>query len=544
MIIHKGNIDKWMFDYFEGNLTTHEKIEFQEFLTKNPQYQQEFDVWADSYNLPAEEPYFTPSYEHLKQDKKGVPFYWYGAASVVLLFSLLMLFQYAGTSFYSPRTLSSNHAIFESEDDFIFGTRSTTTLNKNTSSGFNTVNVFNTKTTGVKAQHFLGNLSSEILSLIEIQDVEKISTIEAVRLVSELETEAGKEQRITRFKSQRFNIAKQKLSPGEQTEQDLAKQNKLQEGSRLKNFFDVLSEKEVAVTNYGDPIFIQSDADMLQINPALAGSQNNNRISYNGRLQWHGNEQQQLINRISLDAKLNEKSAYSLQVSATDIANGVIKNTEVAVGYSRFIKLGRNAKFALGAKGNLSQISLNKEKLVGLEVLELNRGLLRNTPNNDFNNTTLIYGGGMGAWLNTKYFHIGTSISSVSSTGLYAGNDISKQFLNQTYIYSVQAGTDFKKSSESKLIISPSVVANFVGDYNELWMASVVRYGVLVGGAGLSTKSSGRLTAGFDSGRYRMMYAVDQTQSLANSKFMISHELNMKLILGKINKNESILQFD
>jgi type IX secretion system PorP/SprF family membrane protein len=543
VIIHKGNIEKWMFDYFEGNLTTHEKIEFQQFLTKNPQYQEDFDMWADSYNLPSEEPYFTPSYEHLKQDKKGIPFYWYGAASVVLLFSLLMLIQYADTSFYSPRELSLIEDFDELEDDVVFETNiADNASGLGTSIGSNLNSGLAATLTASPPTNSSSGLSPAIIA--DGHEVEKITTIEVVPLVSELETEAGKEIRMASIRSERFSTVKQKMSSGELVEQEPLKLNKTQEGSKLKNFFDILSEKEVAITNYGDPIFIQSDADMLQVNPALAGSQNNNRISYNGRMQWYGNDQQQFINRISLDGRLGEKSAYSIQASSVDVASGGLKNSEMAIGYSKFIKLGRHAKLALGVKGNLAQISLNKEKLVGLEVLELNRGLLRNTPNNEFNNTTLVYGGGTGAWLNTKYFHFGASVSSLSSTGLYAGNDISKQLLNQTYVYSVQVGTDFKKSSESKLIVSPSVVANFINGYNELWMASVVRYGTLVGGAGLSTKSSGRLTAGFDSGRFRMMYAVDQTQSLANSKFMVSHELNMRLILGKINKNESILQFD
>ena len=49
MIIRDNNIEKWLFDYFEGNLTPHEAIELNNFISKNPAYQNEFDAWQKSY---------------------------------------------------------------------------------------------------------------------------------------------------------------------------------------------------------------------------------------------------------------------------------------------------------------------------------------------------------------------------------------------------------------------------------------------------------------------------------------------------------------
>ncbi len=48
-IINTNNIDKWLFDYFEGNLSLHEKLEFENFIKENPSFQSDFNSWNESF---------------------------------------------------------------------------------------------------------------------------------------------------------------------------------------------------------------------------------------------------------------------------------------------------------------------------------------------------------------------------------------------------------------------------------------------------------------------------------------------------------------
>lgn len=48
-LINPNNIDKWLFDYFEGNLSLHEKIEVETFLKNNPEFQADFEAWESSF---------------------------------------------------------------------------------------------------------------------------------------------------------------------------------------------------------------------------------------------------------------------------------------------------------------------------------------------------------------------------------------------------------------------------------------------------------------------------------------------------------------
>ena len=46
MIVNHSNIQRWMFDYFEGNLSLHEQIELREFVKQNPEYGDDFEEWG------------------------------------------------------------------------------------------------------------------------------------------------------------------------------------------------------------------------------------------------------------------------------------------------------------------------------------------------------------------------------------------------------------------------------------------------------------------------------------------------------------------
>jgi len=82
MIIRDNNIEKWLFDYFEGNLTPHEEIELHNFISQNPSYQSEFEAWEKSY----------PSKEQ-KSKKNRVPVY-AGASSLLVETSIWARFNW------------------------------------------------------------------------------------------------------------------------------------------------------------------------------------------------------------------------------------------------------------------------------------------------------------------------------------------------------------------------------------------------------------------------------------------------------------------
>lgn len=49
MTVNHNNIDQWLFDYFEGNLSPAQIKQLQGFIKANPEYKEDFDAWKNSF---------------------------------------------------------------------------------------------------------------------------------------------------------------------------------------------------------------------------------------------------------------------------------------------------------------------------------------------------------------------------------------------------------------------------------------------------------------------------------------------------------------
>ena len=71
--INNTNVDKWLFDYFEGELSAIEKLNVDTFIQNNPVHQSDFDAWQNariSNNTPTQ---LSPSFKKsLRKASKGI----------------------------------------------------------------------------------------------------------------------------------------------------------------------------------------------------------------------------------------------------------------------------------------------------------------------------------------------------------------------------------------------------------------------------------------------------------------------------------------
>lgn len=149
-LINPNNIDKWLFDYFEGNLSLHEKIEVESFLKNNPEFQADFDAWQESF-LP--ETSFT--YQHTNSLIKKAAF----PKGLVALFFVIALIG-GGTLVYlnlpeSNGQLSKNDALNNTEN-----------LTSNNSDSKLVKNQFNKKTIEVNTNENIINTNTSIENIM------------------------------------------------------------------------------------------------------------------------------------------------------------------------------------------------------------------------------------------------------------------------------------------------------------------------------------------------------------------------------------------
>lgn len=82
MSINKENIEEYIFDYLEGNLTNEQVLEFREYINSNSEAKKELEYWKDSYvvdNLRVD----SSEFSLLKKSNKL--YYWISAAGIAFL---------------------------------------------------------------------------------------------------------------------------------------------------------------------------------------------------------------------------------------------------------------------------------------------------------------------------------------------------------------------------------------------------------------------------------------------------------------------------
>lgn len=104
MKIHKENIEEFMFDYFEGNLSDADKQQVLDFVHEYPEYEKDFVLWAKSYGHIGEP---APNYKLtdglIQQGNKVSMHKYYWSAPVLILAALsFWWFGYSPESSQAP----------------------------------------------------------------------------------------------------------------------------------------------------------------------------------------------------------------------------------------------------------------------------------------------------------------------------------------------------------------------------------------------------------------------------------------------------------
>ena len=90
-IPNRENIDRWLFDWTEGNLSPSQEMQLEEFLIQNPDLSIDADAW-DAATVSSI-PYAYENQASLKKRKKRVFAYWQ-------FYALILLIATGGTSLY------------------------------------------------------------------------------------------------------------------------------------------------------------------------------------------------------------------------------------------------------------------------------------------------------------------------------------------------------------------------------------------------------------------------------------------------------------
>jgi len=440
------NIDLWLFDYTEGNLSTYQKELLEQYILNHPELEVDLDMWNMSKATMSSD--FVENIELKK--KKTSRFSYYAISFTGALIILLISKSYD----LNINTDNSNKSKQTSHLQFIKNKKISSKEFSSTSKvTTNTPRIFSKSS----ASAVLNNNNTAALS-------------QTINLNSKNNDFNGKN--VLEFKSKTIDLALQRL-PLQLTE-PLLKNDVLQEinitehtknqkrnyslsGLRLKtktffNKIDRVFSKSIAFSNYRDHFYIIPGVASNNVNLSTTGSVSQSRFISTSRARWLRSSNEKLSQEFSYDTYLRSiRSGIGAQLNYDTYANGSIQDWNAAIVFSPKIALSRNISIEPAAKLKIGNKLLNSNQINNNSISFYDQ----NSPQFfSFDSTQEI---GRKLWyrdidagftLNTKVFYLGFQAENILNhiENIYQNEQNNENRISTTY--SAIGGTQYMSRNE------------------------------------------------------------------------------------------------
>ncbi|MEJ6582741.1 MAG: type IX secretion system membrane protein PorP/SprF [Crocinitomicaceae bacterium] len=305
---------------------------------------------------------------------------------------------------------------------------------------------------------------------------------------------------------------------------------KLRAGSIGRKVKNML-DNTVALQNFRDPHYNIPGMSVSDINFSSTGTQLATRIQTMSRLQWYGSENQQLMNQLNLDGYVYAmRGGFGLQMNHAMYKNGGVSIADIAVTYAPKISLSNTVSFEPSFRFKTGNKNLNHSKMNGANQLEIERGVVE-----DYyaDGTTPI---GRNLWY--KDFGVG---AMVNTKWFFAGLQIDNLARHKDNMYSnisdqksyhqiIASAGTDWVSRNKNFSLSPYVVYQNEGKLSEMWVGANARLKWFVIGASYSSTRNPSATIGVKLKHVAVYYHADYSESKMTGDRNLSHQLTLKFV--------------
>lgn len=564
-----SNIDRWLFELYEGNLSPEQVQQLEVFLLQHPELEVDRDMWELAKVEKTE-----VVYPH--QDKfirrKPVGLYMMAGFTSIAIFILIGVNLFMNLESNSVSNgLVAKHQLAgkksndsKSKDDVI---QSKERIGFTENSEFEPLNDFVLSDDnkfiplGLSNAAFRGTeirISNNIDAETANQEKSKFKDLN--------KTELDKIEFNQTVERKAFSDEKRTLKTKSLSQLDvLATRNWIESGSivgaakssesvhsagmstRLSKATRALTrmmDNPVALKNLKDPNFHLPGMLPADVNFGNTGTLPATRIQTLTRLQWPNQKNQQLINQLALDSYVYAiRGGVGLQVNHAFYGNGEIMNSAVSMTYSPKISVNRNILIEPALRFKMGNKSLDPQKIDGFGFAEMDRENVQSFYPNGTSpvGQQLWYRDlGVGLMINTKWFFVGVQGDNLFRhyDNIYSGEGSASRRVGQHFIATI--GTDYE--SKRELIgLSPYFVYQQREALKELWMGVNTRVSWFTTGIAVSDRLDAVASAGLKFSRFALSYQLDYTKSALWNKQLLSHQLSFKFISFNQNKKQKFL---
>ena len=448
------NIDLWLFDYTEGNLSAYQKELLEQYILNHPELEIDLDMWNMSKVSIS-----TDFVDTLELKKKRTSRFSYYATSFIGVLIILLISKSNDLNIYNN---GLNKKIQVSNLQHVKNNKISTEIFSNSASP-KLETPIKTSTSG--ASDILNNNKTKILSSTINKDPKNndFNATSVLQLKSKTMDLALQRMPLQLTELLLQDNVSEALNTTSHTKNQ--KKNLSLNGLRLKtktlfNKIDRALSKSIAFSNYRDHFYIIPGVASNNVNLSTTGSVSQSRFISSSRARWLNSSNEKLSQEFSFDTYLRSiRSGFGAQLNYDTYANGSIQDWNAAIVFSPKIALSRNISIEPAAKLKIGNKLLNSNQINNnsLSLYDQN-----NPQTFSFDSTQKI---GRKLWyrdidvgftLNTKVFYLGFQAENILNhiENLYQNEQNNDNRISTTY--SALAGTQYM-SRDKKVSFHPYV---------------------------------------------------------------------------------------
>jgi type IX secretion system PorP/SprF family membrane protein len=290
-----------------------------------------------------------------------------------------------------------------------------------------------------------------------------------------------------------------------------------------------------------DPQFSQFYANPLYLNPAFAGSHGCPRIALNYRNQWPALSGSFVTYSASYD-QFAEKLSGGIGgiVTHDQQGQGTINHTTLSLIYSYHLRASRKFSMMFAGQATWHQKSLDWNRLTFGDMIDPRRGFIYATGDLPRGGNAGMFGASAGMLGYTENFFFGVSGFHLNTPNesVIIGN--SPMPIRLTGHMGAKIPIGARSRYTSNTYIMPNVIYQYQQGFMELNVGTYVKYNVFTVGAWLRSRDAFILSAGINTGTFKIGYSYDVTVSrLNNGVSGGSHEVSLGFDLNCRTKSQA-----
>jgi hypothetical protein len=541
-----SNIDRWLFELMEGNLSPEQIAQLESFLMQHPELDVDKDVWTQ-----AKVDHQEYIYPHQDKFVRRRPLGLYSAIGffTIVLLTSLAVYTNTNSDFTEDLAIARNQKDFENEKNAISESvnstkvKFTNSLNASTRkideqanelkySATQDKSLVNTTKTIANAagQHenkaVKLNVTEEELSVVSLAQVEPEMTKAPVNKLVALKAdlidikETGFEDANESKRAMRFAKSDYKVTFG-------SRLHKM--GRNLQRMLD----NPIALRNQRDPYYHVPGMQAMDVNFSSIGTMLATRVQATGRAQWLGSDNQQIMSQLSIDGySYAIRGGLGLQMSHNYYGLGEIQNYNAALTYSPKFSVSRGVTVEPSVRFKMGSKMLDSKNLLPGTKVEYDRSTVQEFLVNGSApiGKQLWYKDlGLGLMVNTKWFYAGIQGDDLFNhyDNIYS-NALEDQRRVGTHFVAT-LGTDYE-SIKKTITVSPYIVYQQRETLKEAWLGTTVKLKWLTVGGAISSNLEPAASIGLKFQQFAITYNADYTQSALLNQRSLSHQMTIRFV--------------